>query len=164
MGIDYGMIDCSTYTPLPDYYAGILWSATMGARVLAATTNDTVGQVRVYAHCTATRRSKLMPDLPATLPAGAVTLLVLNLNANMSVAVPVDAPPLGGRRYEYHLSADGGLGAPTVRLNGQPLRMGERFTLPPLPAQMAAAGDPLQLAGATLAFVVFPDATAPACL
>ena len=31
IGADYGMLDCATESPLPDYYAGILWSKLMGA-------------------------------------------------------------------------------------------------------------------------------------
>ena len=31
IGIDCGLLDCATHTPLPDYYAGLLFSKLMGA-------------------------------------------------------------------------------------------------------------------------------------
>merc|ERR1712048_136653 len=65
VGIDYGMLDCATNNPLPDYYAGILWSQLMGMNVLQTTSSDT-NTVRAYAHCSA----KSSDD---------VTVLLLNL-------------------------------------------------------------------------------------
>ena len=33
IGADYGLMDCSTGAPLPDYWAGLVWATTMGERV-----------------------------------------------------------------------------------------------------------------------------------
>jgi heparanase 1 len=53
VGIDYGLIDCTTFNPLPDYYAGVLWGRTMGSKVLnVSSTNSSSGGVHSYAHCT----------------------------------------------------------------------------------------------------------------
>lgn len=167
------MIDCSTYEPLPDYYTSILWSSTMGAKVLMASTNDTTSMLRAYAHCTATRRSKLIPDLPAALPSGSVTLLLLNLNQDVNVTVSgLTLPQIGlhtaasasAVRYEYHLTAGAdGLGGTATTLNGQLLRMGADFTLPKLPTRTAGTSDSVVLAPASVAFIVLPDANAAAC-
>ena len=35
IGIDYGLLDCETHAPLPDYYGGVLWSMLMGRFVLS---------------------------------------------------------------------------------------------------------------------------------
>jgi heparanase 1 len=173
VGIDYGMIDCSTYEPLPDYYTSILWSSTMGAKVLMASTNDTTSMLRAYAHCTTARRSKLIPDLPGALPSGSVTLLLLNLNQDTNVTVSglsLQQTWLDGTasasavRYEYHLTAGSdGLGGTGTTLNGQPLRMGGDFTLPEMPTRTAKASDSVVLAPASIAFIVLPDANAAAC-
>eukprot|EP00755_Sulcionema_specki_P016788 Sspe_Gene.62840::Locus_35575_Transcript_2_3_Confidence_0.400_Length_1766::g.62840::m.62840/K07964/HPSE; heparanase len=77
IGADYGLLDCATGTPLPDYYAGWVWTKTMGTRVLAPSSDSR--NVRVYAHC-ANRRN---------YPRGAVTVVLLNLaSAEQSVSLP----------------------------------------------------------------------------
>ena len=35
VGIDYGIVDCSTYDPLPDYFGGVLFGRLMGRGVLS---------------------------------------------------------------------------------------------------------------------------------
>ena len=67
VGIDYGLVDCATYTPLPDYYAGVIWGRTIGTEVLnVSATNSSTGGIRSYAHC--------------SNGGGGVTLVVINLN------------------------------------------------------------------------------------
>ena len=53
IGADYGLLDCSSGIPLPDYWSGLMWASVMGPRVFSArieTPNATA--VRAYAHCT----------------------------------------------------------------------------------------------------------------
>ena len=66
IGLDYALIDCSTHTPLPDYYTGVLFGRLMGTGVLSADTAATTdGVLRSYAHC-----SRATP--------GGVTVLFIN--------------------------------------------------------------------------------------
>jgi hypothetical protein len=37
IGGDYGMVDCLTGAPLPDYYTALLWTRLMGPKVLSVT-------------------------------------------------------------------------------------------------------------------------------
>lgn len=55
VGIDYGMLDCKTQAPLPDYYGGVLWSMLMGRSVMSVTGAAPLAgrTIRAYAHCAA---------------------------------------------------------------------------------------------------------------
>jgi hypothetical protein len=72
IGADYGLLDCATGTPLPDYWAAVLWNWMVGPTVLSASVpSDSSSNLRVYAHCTA-------EDNGLGGPSG-VTLIALNL-------------------------------------------------------------------------------------
>ena len=75
IGGDYGMMDCLTGEPLPDYWSALLFGKLMGSKVLQANmeTNN-VTSVKVYAHCTNTKEQGSV--------AGDVTLVVINLSDN----------------------------------------------------------------------------------
>merc|ERR1712146_713446 len=66
VGIDYGLVDQLSYTPLPDYFAGLLWSDLMGTGVVKVFT-EAEDTVRAWAHCS-----------PAS-SGGGVTVLLMNL-------------------------------------------------------------------------------------
>jgi len=68
VGIDYGMVDCLTNDPLPDYWGSVLWSRLMGSGVARAASNSTSSSLRAYAHCHPTSKADL-------------TVLLLNLNS-----------------------------------------------------------------------------------
>ena len=73
IGIDYGLVDCSTGAPLPDFWTAMLWNRLVGHNVLSASiSSSNQGQVRTYAHCTA-------PQAGAT--PGSITLIILNLDS-----------------------------------------------------------------------------------
>jgi hypothetical protein len=60
VGIDYAMLDCASDDPLPDYYAGVLWSKLMGTAVVSAASNSSV---RAYAHCKEANLTVLLLNL-----------------------------------------------------------------------------------------------------
>ena len=82
IGADYGMLDCATGAPLPDYYTALLWARTMGPAVLGVAASAVAAgggvvpvpaetsAIRVYAHCT---------TKGARTAAGSVTVLTINL-------------------------------------------------------------------------------------
>jgi len=132
IGADYGLVDCSTGVPLPDYYTALVWAQTMGPIVLNALPAATkTSVVRVYAHCTAASE-------PSAPKKGSVTMLVVNLgNANTTIDVPSH---LGHITQQYVLSpshvaahsiikATGILGT-GVLLNGNLLKLNSDGTLP----------------------------------
>ena len=51
IGADYGLLDCATGEPLPDYWSAVLWSALTGPIVLEAAPHDSTN-LRTYAQCT----------------------------------------------------------------------------------------------------------------
>jgi hypothetical protein len=156
IGADYGLLDCETQTPLPDYYTSRLWSQLMGAGVLQATVpSGEPRTLRAYAHCAA--------DSPRD-----IVVLLLNLGGQpLSVAVGPAAEPTAAAaaaRTEWHFTAGagstGGLGGTAVRLNGSELKwQGPGHPLPAMPGVPQAAADvPVKLAPQSIAFVRLPGA------
>jgi hypothetical protein len=152
-GADYGLLDCETQTPLPDYYVSMLWSQLMGAGVLKTVVSTGPRTLRAYAHCAA--------DTPRD---NDIVVLLLNLD-DQPVAVEVDAAAVGvaadAARTEWHFTAGvGGLGGPTIRLGGSELKWGGLGQpLPPmLGVTQATAAMPVKLAPQSIVFVQLPGA------
>eukprot|EP00037_Helgoeca_nana_P025144 m.271247 g.271247 ORF g.271247 m.271247 type:complete len:616 (-) comp26872_c0_seq1:41-1888(-) len=150
VGIDYGMIDCSTYAPLPDYYAGILWSRLMGTAVLRAASSSAT--LRVYSHCSPT-------------PAAGMTVLLLNLDPVVARNVTL-AGVDGAHRVEWHLTGPGGANGTQIALNGKLLEAvvkgGTEYVLPSLEGNAVApspgAPTTVEMAPASIVFVQFSGA------
>ena len=171
VGIDYGMIDCSTYAPLPDYYSGILWSTLMSTEVLQAESSDPT--LRSYAHCSAKSTGQL-------------TVLLINLEATMARTVTLAGLELGGLSApkadggggevvvtEWHLTGPNGTASTEMALNGELLVAkvvsgGTEYELPSLEGRprkiqtVAMAEDAVdgvlqvEMAAASIAFVELP--------
>ena len=138
---DYGLLDETTFTPRPNYWAAILWRRLMGPVVLSpgpAPDSD----LYIYAHC--------MRDRP-----GGVTVLAINA---ASTSQDVEAP-LPGERYTLTAKE---LESAAVELNGRELRAASDGALPPLEGVSVRAGR-LRLAPASITFVAFPNAGNKAC-
>lgn len=148
----YHLIDAVTLEPYPDYFNTVLWRRLMGTRVLDARVLSGPGasagldpaHLRMYAHCT--------PGRP-----GAVTVLALNLD--QAATAPLAFPSSGATRELYLLTADDRLGT-EVKLGGTVLEVPDEGPLPLVPV---AATDPIELPPVSYAFVVLPEAGAPAC-
>ena len=154
----------SRYAPLPDYYAGILWSKLMGSVVLQATSSDPT--LRAYAHCGAEG-------------GGAMTVLLINLEPTMNRTVTLNSlmspsdtgGESGGGMLEWHLTGPNGMNATQMALNGKLLVAkvvagGTEYELPslegqPLPLRDGLRADPpvIKLAPASIAFVQLPTPT-----
>ena len=139
---DYGLLDETTYTPRPNYWAALLWHRLMGPVVLDSGVPLQHG-LHTYAHC--------MVD-----HTGGVTLLVIQNDRNAPRALNL---PRGGQRYT--LSAPR-LDGEEVILNGLPLSLGPDDQLPEL-EPVAAHGGTEHFAPATITFIAFPDAHNSAC-
>lgn len=154
-GADYQLIDETTLEPKPDYFLSLLFKRLMGEGVLAVDGPDAAGQIRAYAHCAAAA---------AGLPAGAVTVMALNLDQRHPRVLTFSGLR-GERRRVYLIEAPELLGS-DVTLNGQPLQVAPDGT-PPEPEPESVHQDNarawIELPPAGMAFVVFPDAGAPAC-
>jgi heparanase len=146
-GADYGLLSEPSLDPRPDYFASLLWRRLMGARVLDAAV-EMRPNLRVYAHCA-----------PPDAPAGAVTVLAINLDEEQSQDLAFDG--VGGARSLYLATGDT-LQSPTVRLNGTVLAAAQDGTPPPL-TPSPAPGDAVILPPTSYAFIEFPKANAKAC-
>lgn len=133
-GSDYGLMDDTTLTPRPDYFASLLWKQVMGTDVLAATSPEAT--LRAWSHCA---------------PGGGVTVLALNLSDDtVDVTLP-DLPAAGWSTWV--LDADG-LDSATVRLHGDALEVAADGTPPALQPR---AEDWLVLPPRSIGFVTTPD-------
>ena len=132
VGIDYGIIDCQTYTPLPDYYAGVLWGRLMGSEVIALRNNRSDHQLRAYAHCSASTSAR------DELALRGLTVLLINLDSHAQSSIAIELPmslTADGRdtasseslvqAEAWVLSGPGGTNSSRVALNGVELKLME---------------------------------------
>ena len=166
IGADYGLVDCATGVPLPDFYTALVWTRTMGTTVLdvTATAKMTIlpsenSSVRVYAHCTA-------PSESPAVPQGAVTVLVINLS-NHSTTVHFGASGVQARQYVLSpgtasgsITGLGGLLGTVAQLNGKLLLLQSDGTVPPIEPEAVVT---TVVPATSVAFFVLPSAKHPRC-
>jgi heparanase 1 len=126
VGIDYGLVDCATLAPLPDYYAGIVWAKTMGTKVLSvSSTNSSSGGIRAYAHCTA----------GSAMDATVVLINLANTSwPNAELAIAGKSQPAAVSAMRYTFTGPSGTNSSVVALNGGILSLDESQRLPTLDA------------------------------
>ena len=145
-GSNYGLIDDVTLDPRPDYWASVLWRRLMGQRVLDVRRIEVDDRVRVYAHCAYQRP-------------GAVTLLAINLDDARSVRVDVEG--FSGSNKELYLLTSESLDSADLSLNGTLLRDSDGVLPALAPAEIGL--QQVDIPSHAMAFIVYPDAGAPAC-
>jgi heparanase 1 len=147
-GADYGLLSEPDLIPRPDYWNTVLWHTLMDGRALAATSPEP--GLRAWAQCT----RNTAPEFRR----GAVTALLINLDD--AAVGPIGFSAMAGARLAvYQLT--GALDSTSVALGGVTLTADSEGNLPPL-AGAPAAGS-LTLPPRSYAFVILPDAAAPAC-
>ncbi len=147
-GSNYGLVDDDHLAPNPDYWASVLWKRLMGTTVLGVQASGEDAYVRAYAQCTPGQ-------------SGSVSLVAVNLHPDRPARIRVDGADAHGARL-YRMTAPSLTGT-EADLNGKALRFDG--DLPPIePAEDGAPGGFVELPAASYAFVVLPEAAAPACL
>ena len=166
IGADYGLLDCSTGAPLPDFYVALAFSQLMGRGVLhtSVLVNGTSalprshtngGVVRAYTHCSHSAD-------------GGVTVLVINL-ANTSTMVHLEstiehAYVLTADTASASLTGEGGLLGTSLRLNGVRLVPQPDGTVPPLTPRLVHNSRSSRVPAQSLSFLVLPNAKHSECL
>jgi heparanase len=134
---DYGLLNDRILEPKPNYWAALLWRRLMGTTVL-----DTGIPIReglhLYAHC--------LRGTP-----GGVALLAINNSRTQPTSIGL---PVGADRYTLTAAQPE---SPSVRLNGQDLRLGSNDQLPDLQGSRIPPG-PVELAPASITFLAVVDA------
>ena len=141
VGSDYGLLDETSFTPRPNYWAALLFKALMGTTVLKPPSAPDEG-LRVYAHC--------LKNLP-----GGVAILALNTNRDESRTLAVSAP---SQRYTL-TSSDMNM---RVDLNGNPLNLQADGSIPKLASAGTSAGS-ITLPAASITFLAVPEAHNASC-
>ena len=114
IGADYGLVDCSTGAPLPDFWSVLLWTQLTTSSVLSATAapiqmgvrsagtgvavsegsdnEDTRSILRLYAHCTPQTALSMVPAWGdnSERGKGQTTLVAINLSAKQ-VEIELDS-------------------------------------------------------------------------
>lgn len=142
---DYGLLDEDGLVPRPNYWAAVIWARLMGPEVLATDTADTadvVEDVTTYARC--------------SLDGRGVTYAVVNASPTAARTITTSS----GSAEAYVLSGDS-LEGSTIRLNGTELEANDDGTPPSIAANKTT--DAVEVAPASVAFIVDPDAKVDAC-
>ena len=166
IGADYGLVDCSTGAPLPDFYTGILFASLMGPSVLStAVTTPGSSAIRAYAHCAVAGGS---------VAAGGVTVLLMNLHPTAvgNITLPPQFNDLTSSRHRYTLqpsptpskmlNATGLLGTGIV-LNGKLLEVGSDGSLPEMGWVTEPSTAGVQLPPHSITFLEFQGHVSAAC-
>ncbi len=139
---DYALIDTSTYTPRPNYWAALVWRKLMGTTVLDPGPSP-APTLHLFAHC--------LRSHP-----GGVALLALN--TSKTDAQSIQAPTAAER---YTLTARE-LTDRVVLLNGSVLQLGVDDALPGLDGMRTHAGK-VTFPPASITFLAFPKAHNASC-
>jgi heparanase 1 len=144
-GSDYGLLNDLTLEPNPDYYNSVIWKQLMGINVLDAQLTDEKQPLRAYSHCT--------PGVP-----GGITVLLINLDSHPATVL---FEGLSGNRREVYQLTSPDLLSPEIHLNDTPLHSVSAISPEVIKTSSSTAW--ILLPEESYAFVVFPDARAPAC-
>jgi hypothetical protein len=162
IGADYGLLDCATGTPLPDYWTLTLWTWLVGPTVLSVAAEPTVSSLRLYAHCTPEGAFGLSGSESHT---PTVTLVAINLAAqgvtlrltNHTVA------PRSARVFQLAaldkpgpVGAGVGLNGTGLTLNARPLQLINGGRVPDLMSfEQKQDTQSVQLSPHSVTFVVY---------
>ena len=148
-GGDYELLQRGSFEPNPDYWVVYLFRSLVGGgadvfNVTASAAPSSGVRVFAFTAASATRATR--------------ALLAVNLQVDTPVAVALEGAAAGAQRTEFHLSS-ADIDAPhgAVACNGRVLAMDGATHAPPDWRTLgvpAAAGSPLSLAPATIAFVL----------
>ncbi|KAL5746767.1 hypothetical protein ACOSP7_023738 [Xanthoceras sorbifolium] len=184
IGGNYGLLNKSTFVPNPDYYSALLWHRLMGKGVLHVGSSAS-SFLRTYAHCSKGREGMTLLLINLSnqtaytigvhnrkdmyLTAGGRNIkeesFILH-GLKKSVAwVGNRASDEALSREEYHLTPkDGDIQSQTMVLNGLPLKLTEDGGIPMLDPVRVDVKTPIYVAPLSIAFIVYPNFDAPACL
>ena len=142
----YALVEETTLTPRPDYWAALLWRRLMGTQVLAPRVKDPPATLRTYSSCTLGGH-------------GGVTTLALNTDRTASAKIRLAGlGAIGAGVYRV----TGGLGSEQVALNDRPLALAANDRLPRFSPARVKDGT-VTLAPASYAFITQPLALSRAC-
>ena len=166
IGADYGLLDCATGLPLPDFWSSMLFSSLTSERVLSASAaSGAPSSLRVYAHC-----SNDVANAKTTSPGTSVTVVILNLASTArSVQLPSSTPafhmwqmtpsPIPGIN-----GTSSGLGGTDAMLNGERLTLGADGEVPDLLQKgKHMSGAKVSLPPTSITFAVLDGHSAAAC-
>ena len=133
IGIDYGLLDCRDQTPLPDYYASLLWSLLMGTEGLEVRSSSP--SLRAYAHCAAVEGRA---DDSATLLLINVGRQAVAVNLTLAIQGDRDLGALRGRECVLAGAegwVQGSINSSLISINGEVMRLEANSSLPSLPSR-----------------------------
>ena len=162
IGADYGLLDCATGLPLPDFWSSMLFSSLTSERVLSASAaSGAPSSLRVYAHCS---------NAKTTTPGTPITVVILNL-ASTTQSVQLPSSTSAFHMWQMTPSSmpgmngtSSGLGGTDAMLNGERLTLGADGEVPDLLKKgKHISGATVSLPPTSITFVVIDGYFATAC-
>ncbi|GAV81568.1 Glyco_hydro_79n domain-containing protein [Cephalotus follicularis] len=184
IGGNYGLLNTTTFVPNPDYYSALLWHRLMGRGVLAVD-SDASSYLRSYAHCSKGREGITLLLINLSNQTDYIIRVQNKMNIKIrteGIGVRGDSSFIHGIkktvswvgskepdgrvfREEYHLTPkDGYLQSKIMVLNGIPIKLTDHGDIPSLDPVLVDVNSPLTLSPLSIAFIVFPNFDAPACV
>lgn len=154
-GGHYSLIDSKTLDPNPDFWLSYLFDTLVGQNVLNTTVEDKSGYVRLYAHCTNSKRSKYLP--------GSLTFYGMNLKVEPTTVLFSQFP----RDMELHVYilqpvGEHQLKSKSVSLNGRILELNSDYSLPGLLTPVIQRSN-VTFPPQSFGFVVLPQSKSSVC-
>lgn len=149
--------------PIPDWYTSYIWKNVVGSRVLAVEGFKDAGRaVRSYAFCA--RTADHPARVIAPFPLGSVAVMLLNVQ-NATADISIGGIDAAGARWDYIVGPSCcSVLAPHVQLNGKDWIVDPVTGQAPALEHVVSSGNLVTLQPYGIAFVVFPDARAAACV
>ena len=157
IGADYGLVDCSTGTPLPDFYTALIYKKTMGTNVINTTVSTAnASAIRSYASCK--EQGVGLTVLLLNLAEKNVTVhLSYGDESDKSTPRRVDWVLSGSQDSEQSINHLTGLKSTAVELNGELCVADSDGTIPDLKGSASSEGWKIYLQALTIGFYEFPD-------
>lgn len=169
----YSLLNITTLEPTPDYYSLLMWSRTMGSKVLSSSISDPSEQVsslRGYTHCSSDSYAE-----------GSITVLLMNFNDTLTMVPSISLPDMdidmdmlsNMERHEYIFTSAGAADGATeseimmskfMRLNGEILQTSNN-AIPVLEPKVipANSGQSIELPPYSFGFFVIPGVNVGVC-
>uniref|UniRef100_A0A1D1Z3K1 Heparanase-like protein 1 n=1 Tax=Anthurium amnicola TaxID=1678845 RepID=A0A1D1Z3K1_9ARAE len=183
IGGNYGLLDTKTFLPNPDFYSALLWHRLMGKGVLGIDISGS-SLLRAYAHCAKHRAgvTLLLINLSNNTEFSVTVRNDMNVFLAEGSGIQRDNAIMHGlkktvswvgrktsevdaKREEYHLTAkDGYHRSKTMLLNGNPLELTENGNIPDMDPILVSLSLPIGIMPLSIAFIVFPEFEARACV
>lgn len=154
-GGNYAMIG-PDLLPNPDWWVSVIFKQFVSEKVLQLSSEDHIGYVRLYAHCT--------PESALISRVSAITIYGVNIE-KFPVKIDITGIPVykeSAKVFMYMLTSND-LQSRNIKMNGKILKLQPNGKLPPFRPVILEPSDLITLLPYSMVFIVLHGAKVPAC-